>query len=199
MTSANTNRSQDKKTSIGFKKGEYMEAWKDIRGYEGLYQVSSFGRIRSLGMNGKRARIMTQEISVHGYCRIGLWSRDHVQKHYSVHRLVANAFIGDCEGYQINHLDEIKTNNRVENLQIVTSKENCNYGTRNEKISKINKTNSYIWDKPVVQYSIDGEYIAEYASRLEAERQTGVNGVNIGRVCMGKRKTAGGYIWKEKV
>lgn len=176
-----------------------MEAWKDIRGYEGLYQVSNYGRVRSLGTNGKKPRIMTQEISIWGYCRIRLINREHIGKHFAVHRLVADAFIGNCEGYEVNHVDEIKTNNKVENLQIVSSKDNCNYGTRNKRIAEKNKLQSYLWDKPVIQCDLDGNELKEYSSRSEAKRITGVDDVNISRVCRGKRKTAGGYIWKEKV
>jgi len=175
-----------------------MEAWKDIRGYEGLYQVSNYGRVRSLGTNGKKPRIMTQEISIWGYCRIRLWNNEHVQKHHAVHRLVAEAFIGSVEGFDVNHLDEIKTNNRVENLQIVTKKENCNYGTRNKRIAQKNAAQKHLWTKPVRQYDKDGNLIAIYESMLEAKRQTGIDDVNIGRVCRGIRQTAGGYIWKEQ-
>jgi len=176
-----------------------MEAWKDIRGYEGLYQISSYGRVRSLGTNGKKPRIMSQEITIWGYCRIRLINKDHVGKHFAVHRLVADAFIGNCENFEVNHKDEIKTNNKVENLELVTSKENCNHGSRNSRIAESNKRKSDIWDKPVVQCDMNGTVINEYSSRLEAKRQTGIDDTHIGQCCRGLRKTAGGYIWKEKV
>ncbi len=182
-----------------------METWKDIRGYEGLYQISDLGRIRSLGRvvnakgnskSKKRERILTQEITVFGYCRVRLFNSDGKAKHYAVHRLVAQEFIGNPEGFEINHKNEIKTDNRVENLEIVTSKQNCNYGTRNERLSKKNTANKDIWSKKVVQKDKAGNVIAVYDSRLEAERQTGLSNREIGRVCNGKRKTHKGYIWE---
>lgn len=114
-----------------------METWKDVKGYEGLYQVSDLGRIRSLGRitNSKndskckkRERILIQEITVFGYCRVRLFDLNGKAKHYAVHRIVAQEFIGNPDGFEINHKNEIKTDNRVENLEIVTSKQNCNYG-----------------------------------------------------------------------
>lgn len=173
-----------------------MEAWKDIQGYEGLYQVSNLGRVRSLGNNGKKPRVMSQEITTWGYCRIRLIDMNHIGKHYAVHRLVANAFIGDCEGKEVNHLDEIKTNNRVENLQIVTSKENCNYGTRNARLSQANTAQRHLWTKAVLQFDKNGNQIAEYESITKAKEMTGIDDTHISHCCRGVRKTAGGYVWK---
>lgn len=120
------------------------ETWKDIQGYEGLYQVSDLGRIRSLGRianakNGskqtKKSRILVQEITIHGYCRVRLFDCDGKAKHYAVHRLVLSAFNGASD-LPVNHINEIKTDNRLANLEYCTAKENCNHGTRNERISK---------------------------------------------------------------
>lgn len=183
-----------------------METWKDVKGYEGLYQVSDLGRIRSLGQvcnaknnstSKKRERILVQEITAFGYCRVRLFDFEGKAKHYAVHRLVAQEFIGNTEGFEINHKNEIKTDNRVENLEIVTKKENCNYGTRNERISKANTQNN-IWAKGVIQKDKDGNVIAVYSSRLEAERKTGVHNRHICQCCAGERKTAKGYIWENK-
>lgn len=119
------------------------ETWKDIQGYEGLYQVSDLGRIRSLGRianakNGskqrKKSRILVQEITIHGYCRVRLFDLDGNSKHFMVHRLVMDAFIGASD-LSVNHINEIKTDNRIENLEYCTQKENCNHGTRNMRIS----------------------------------------------------------------
>lgn len=120
------------------------ETWKDVQGYEGLYQVSNLGRIRSLdrivnAKNGskqtKKSRILLQEITIHGYCRVRLFDNDGKAKHYAVHRIVMNAFVGESS-CQVNHINEIKTDNRLENLEYCTAKENCNHGTRNDRISK---------------------------------------------------------------
>ena len=120
------------------------ETWKDIQGYEGLYQVSDLGRIRSLdrvvnAKNGskqtKKSRILVQEITIHGYCRVRIFNCDGKAKHYAVHRLVLSAFNGASD-LPVNHINEIKTDNRLVNLEYCTAKENCNHGTRNERISK---------------------------------------------------------------
>ncbi len=123
------------------------ETWKDIQGYEGLYQVSDLGRIRSLGRianakNGskqtKKSRILMQEITIHGYCRVRLFDYEGKSKHYAVHRLVLSAFSGEAE-LPVNHINEIKTDNRLVNLEYCSTKENCNHGTRNKRISEANK------------------------------------------------------------
>ena len=97
------------------------ETWKDVTGYAGLYQVSDLGRIRSLGRecnskNGsrqrKKERILTQEVTIHGYCRVRLFDAEGNAKHFAVHRLVMQEFVGDSE-LQINHKNEIKTDNRL--------------------------------------------------------------------------------------
>lgn len=184
-----------------------METWKDIRGYEGLYQVSNLGRIRSLGRvcnaknnstSKKRERILTQEITVFGYCRVRLFDLEGKAKHYATHRIVAQEFIGNIDGYEINHKNEIKTDNRVENLEIVTSKQNCNHGTRNKRLSEKNTANKALWCKGVVQKDKDGNVVAEYDSRLDVERKTGISNREISRVCNGKRKTHKGFIWENK-
>lgn len=120
------------------------ETWKDVKGFEGLYEVSDLGRIRSLGRvvpskNGstqkKRVRILTQEVTVDGYCRIRLYDKNGKSWHYQVHRIVMEAFVGHSD-LQVNHKNEIKSDNRVVNLEYLTPKANCNYGKRNEKISE---------------------------------------------------------------
>lgn len=123
------------------------ETWKDVQDYEGLYQVSDLGRIRSLGRianakNGskqtKKSRILVQEITMYGYCRVRLFDCNGKAKHYLVHRLVISAFNGASD-LSVNHINEIKTDNRLCNLEYCTSKENCNHGTRNMRISKSKK------------------------------------------------------------
>lgn len=181
-----------------------MEAWKDVPGYEGLYEVSSLGRVRSLGRicsakNGstqtKRARILTQEVSIHGYCRIRLYDANGVVRHHAVHRLVLEAFVGK-DDREVNHKNEIKTDNRLENLEYCTSKENCNYGTRNGRLSKLAIERQGV---PVLQISKDtGKVLGEYSSRRDAQSATGIPHSYISAVCRGKKKTAGGYIWRDK-
>lgn len=177
------------------------ETWKDVIGYAGLYQVSDLGRIRSLGRecrqkNGskqwKKGRILIQEVTIHGYCRVRLFDADGNAKHFAVHRLVMNAFVGVLDE-DINHINEIKTDNRLLNLEYCTREYNCNYGTRNSRISESNKGKNA---RPVIQLDENGNTIKEHPSRLDAERETGISAVNIGRVCGGTREKAGGYKWR---
>ena len=122
-----------------------MEIWKDILGYEGLYQVSSYGRIKSLSRkrnNGlDKTIILKENINNKGYKRINL-HKNKKMKSYLVHRLVAQAFIPNPNNYPIiNHKDENPSNNHVSNLEWCTYKYNNNYGTKGEKISKALKGN----------------------------------------------------------
>lgn len=121
------------------------EIWKDIKHYEGIYQVSNKGNIMFLG---KKAPIRNQygatgfrtvpskqlKPSGNRYLKVALY-KNGVKTYYSVHRLVAEAFLPNPEGKpQVNHIDENKLNNNVENLEWCTSRYNCNYGNRNSKI-----------------------------------------------------------------
>ena len=126
-----------------------MEIWRDIKGYEGLYQVSNYGKVRSLdrttfansrwgkvrSMNFK-GRIIKQFVGKNGYMKVSLCKDGKVHSK-DVHRLVYEAFIREIvEGMQVNHIDENKTNNKVENLNLLTPKENSNWGTAIERMKK---------------------------------------------------------------
>lgn len=162
------------------------EEWKDIKGYEGLYMISSYGRIKSLGNDkNRKEKILKPYPNDKGYLHTML-SKDGKTKNISIHRLVAETFIPNPDNLpQVNHKDEDKTNCVVSNLEWCSAEYNCNYGTRNQSISK-----------PIVQYTKEGQFVAEYHSMLEAERQNGVNQGNISRCCRGIYKSAGGYKWK---
>lgn len=129
-----------------------MEIWKDIEDYEGLYQVSNLGRVKRLSkpkknynINSKSfeiimipEKIVKPQLDKNRYYRIGL-TKDYKRSFYFVHRLVAQAFISNSDNLSyINHKDEDKTNNYVDNLEWCTMKYNCNYGTRNERVAKCN-------------------------------------------------------------
>lgn len=115
------------------------EIWKDIPGYEGLYQVSDYGRVRSLNYNKTGlVKELSMEITA-GYYRVVLYKNGKRKKVF-VHRLVVITFIGPIpRGMVVNHINENRSDNRVSNLEIVTYKQNNNHGTRNERISKTNK------------------------------------------------------------
>ena len=120
---------------------EQNEIWKDIEGYEGLYQVSNLGRVKSLERIDRLGRlkpgvILRPKVERGGYLLVGL-HKEGKQKMFLVHRLVAHAFIPNPEGLpEINHRDEDKTNNLVDNLEYCDRKYNMNYGTRNERMTK---------------------------------------------------------------
>ena len=163
-----------------------MEIWKNIEGYEGLYQVSNEGMIKSLGNNKTRKeKILKPVENKDGYLYVKL-CKNCEYKNYFIHRLVADAFIPNQDNLpEVNHKDEDKTNNRVENLEWCNRKYNVNYGTRNLK-------SSISLGKKVL--CIETGII--YNSIKEAERQTGISNSNIVKACKGKYKNAGSFHWK---
>lgn len=172
------------------------EIWKPIPEYEGLYEVSNKGRVKSLERDMIRKNSRKYHVKERilkgtlrdGYIYVNLYGPKRV------HRLVAEAFIPNPENKsQVNHKDEDKTNNCVENLEWMTAKENLNYGTRNERAGKaIAKAQS----KTVAQYSKDGELLKVWSSVKEAACQHGLGHGNIIKVIQGKYKTCGGFVWK---
>ena len=165
------------------------EIWRDIDGYEGLYQVSNKGRVKSLKWG--KERILKPHDNGIGYLRVAL-RKESSLKFIIIHRLVAQAFIPNLENKpQVNHKDENKKNNCVENLEWATAKENSNHGTRNERVGDSRS-------KPILQYSKSGEFIREWKSAAEVERVLRINNSDIIACCRGKRKSAGGFVWKYK-
>lgn len=194
------------------------EIWRDIKGYEGLYQVSNLGRARSVdryvnhsksGLILRKGKIIEPHSNKQGYLHVIL-CKNGVTKTFSVHRLVAMTFpdlvdwTEDAKGkpfevLQVNHKDEHKDNNCVDNLEWCTEPYNKNYGNRTQKVIK-KLINHPSYSKPVLQYTLNGQFVTEYPSAQEAERQTGINHSNISQCCRGRLhyNTAGGYIWKYK-
>lgn len=115
-----------------------MEIWKPIANYEGLYEVSNEGNVRSLNYRHTgKVQVLKLSVNRYGYLQVNLHSKEGKQKTYKVHRLVAQAFIPNPNNLpEVNHKDENKTNNCVENLEWCDRKYNNNYGSRNEKMSK---------------------------------------------------------------
>ena len=162
-----------------------MEQWRDIIGYEELYQVSNYGRVKRVYMNGK-TRIL-KPVNVRGYLRVSL-SKNNIVYNQLIHRLVAQAFLDNPDNKpQVNHISGIKTDNRVENLEWCTSQENIqhafNTGLNQIDIALIGKASS----KPVKCITTN----TMYESTMDAERQLGINHSNICACCNGKAKSAG--------
>ena len=159
-----------------------MEEWRDIKGYEGLYQVSNLGRIKILKSNYGRPRIKILKLKKRkdGYIEINL-HKNGVIKTFRVHQLVARSFIDNPNNLkEINHKDENPSNNRADNLEWCTRKYNNNYGTRIEK---------FIESRGTKVICITTGKI--YRSTREASRDTGVDNSFICKCCKGKYKSAG--------
>lgn len=164
------------------------EIWKPVVCYEGLYLVSNFGRVYSI----KKGILLKATDNGRGYLQVGLWKNG---KHYThrIHRLVADAFIPNPYNLpEVNHIDENKLNNCVENLEWCTHEYNTAYGDRSRKVRE--KTTNGKLSAPVEQIKPNGQRII-YPSMQEAHRQTGISQGNISEVCNGKRKMAGGSRW----
>lgn len=155
-----------------------IEEFRDIPGYEGVYEVSNLGRVRR---NGK---ILKPGKNRDGYLLVSL-SKNGIRKTVRVHRLVALSFLSNPNNLpEINHRDENRTNNTVDNLEWCTRDYNINYSQA----------------KPVLQYDLQGNFIREWPSMIKIERETGINRHDISQCCLGlyHHKTAGGYLWKYK-
>lgn len=166
-----------------------MEEWKAVKGYEGLYEVSNAGRVRST----KTSVILKLLVLPNEYLQVSLY-KDKQRRQMLVHRLVATAFIengGDLP--MINHKDENKQNNAACNLEWCDCRYNNSYGA----VSPLEKMHQAL-RKSVAQYSMDGTCIATYDSIRAAARATGCMQSSISCCCNGQRgyKSTGGYIWK---
>lgn len=186
------------------------EEWIPIEGYEGYYEISSLGRVYSI----RRNIILKNKISPTGYARVNL-SVNGIAKHHAVHRLVANAFIKNPDNKPtVNHINENKLDNSVENLEWATNAEQNVHGTRIERVKahtnykkrnidykqvaakhnykELNKKQM----KPVLQYDEHGNFIAQFPSIALAARTVGISAGHLCSCLKGRRKTCGGYKWK---
>lgn len=169
-----------------------IEIWKSVVGYEGLYEVSNLGRVKSFPRNGtiKDEKILKPFIDKLGRKNVFL-SKNNKRKRFRIHRLVAEAFIPNPHNYPIiNHKDENPSNNFVDNLEWCDHSYNVNYGTANSKRSKKQS-------KPVLQYDLQDNLIREWSSATEAGRD-GFKFRSISACCNGKRKSHKGYKWSYK-
>ncbi len=167
------------------------EIWKDIEGYEGLYQVSNLGRVKRMrfinkNTNIEKERIKSQKIRKDGYLEVALY-KNGKGKYIQVHRLVAKSFIPNPKKLpQVNHIDGIKTNNIVENLEWVSISDNAIHSSRvlRNNVRKIN------------QYDLKGRYLATYSSITIAGEINNIRESSIANVLAGRRNKTFGYKWK---
>ena len=181
------------------------EIWKDIKGYEGLYQVSNCGRVKALTKFNnyynsiynelktriRKERIITFRKTNNNYLQVQLW-KNSKRKNCLVHRLVAQSFIPNPENKpQVNHIDGNKQNNNVENLEWATRNENMKHAFK----TGLNKPNQY---KKVIQYNLDGTLIKVWDCITDFLRANNYNlkSSAISNCCNGKTKIAYGYKWK---
>lgn len=167
-----------------------MEIWKDIKGYEGIYQISTLGNVKRLESKYPKIKehLLHPSNNGTGYYQVTL-TKDKKHTYKYIHRLVAETFIKnyDKSKIEINHIDENKSNNIVSNLEWCSKSYNINYGNRNTKaiLKQI---------KPIAKYDMKHNLIEIYCSFAEAFRQTHI--YNINSVCKHLRNSAGGYIWE---
>ena len=171
-----------------------MESWKYIPGYEGAYQISTEGRVRSVDRYDKIGRLHKgRELSavsqMNGYKYVTLYM-DGKQNHVLVHRAVAGAFIDNPEKLpEVNHINENKADNSVGNLEWCTHVQNHNYGSGHKRSAEKQ-------GKRVIQYDVGGNVVNVFPSIREAARHIGRGHKDIYNVCRGRRKTSGGYRWE---
>lgn len=207
------------------------EVWKDVVGYEGLYQVSNLGRVKSLErlIEDKKGRLKRKRVykekllhlnlCKNGYCIVCLF-RNQKKKFSYVHRLVADAFIPNPERKpEIDHINGIRNDNRIDNLRWVSHKENMNnpiFKIRQKELPKLCGESSPNWGRKaskeklkrmsvgmalahgysVLQFSKDGKFIKKWLCGAIAARELGLNINHIYDCCKGRLKTSGGFVWK---
>lgn len=169
------------------------EIWKDIKGYEGKYQISNLGNVKSFRQSTKfhkqSAYLLKSTLSSNGYYDVTLYS-DTSRHKFLVHRLVAEHFIDNPNNYPcVNHKDENRLNNNVNNLEWCTYEYNNAYGTA--RIRSI-QTKSI----PIQQFTLDGQWLATYQSATIASQLLGISKTSITDCCRGKEPYAHGYAWK---
>lgn len=168
------------------------EIWKDIEGYENLYMVSSLGRVKSLNYNhtGKE-KILKYGKRPNGYL-ITTLMKNGIRKDIYIHRLVAQTFIPNPDNKPcVDHIDTNFLNNKAENLRWCTQKENVNNPLSIEKIKGKNNYKA----KPILQFTLNGEFVRRWDCIMDASRELGCSYGNISSCCRGSRNKSYGYKW----
>lgn len=172
----------------------YIEVWRKHPLYEN-YEASNFGNIRSLNYNKTDKTKELKQRLRNGYLCITI-SVDGKRKDISSHRFIFECWNGLIEeGLEIDHIDTIKTNNSLSNLRLGTTSENINNPITITKKSKA-FVNYPKFSKKVLQFSLKGDFIKEFVSTKEIERELGFDNSHIGKCCNGKLKTAYGFLWR---
>lgn len=203
------------------------EEWRAVNGYEGLYQVSNYGRVKRLiSKFCPTERVIKPYISSTGYWNIVL-SKNGKGKTHKLHRIVALAFIPNpLNKKEVGHKDESRLNPMASNLEWVSTKENCNMplhrkritesllGRKDNEVTKKRKRESQLGEKShlygrsgslslkakaVMQFTKGGIFIREYGSIADAYRDLGIAPTHISSCYGGKRKSAGGFVWRYAV
>lgn len=171
-----------------------MEIWKDVNGYEGIYQISTKGRVRNI----KYDRLLRQAKHRTGYVSVMLY-RNGNPKRINIHRLVAENFIEKPDGCDIvNHKDENKSNNNIENLEWCSGEYNMKYGTLGKRITQ-KRGHCARKKRKVIQMDGCGNTLHIWDSISTASKETGTARTSIFECCIGIHKTANGYVWKYEV
>lgn len=177
------------------------EIWKDIPNYEGLYQVSNLGNVKSICYQGFKRELIMKPKSHHSGYKIVMLCKNGVQKNKSVHRLVAETFLEKPVGKNVvNHIDGNKSNNELSNLEWVTYSMNTRHAIDklgfNPLPNRFLTGSSHQASKSVCQYSKDGKFIKKWDCISDASRYIGCEPCMIVNNASGRTKTAHGYIWK---